>query len=64
MKQFEYKTEAGTIEKNWKLNDEKETDYLNKKGQDGWELITVWAENFNGNIVYYFKRELNQDKKP
>lgn len=61
MKQFKYKT----IKKddNFKKNSSEEDVFLNKQGEDGWELVGVVLTNpsytFNKNL-YYFKKEITK----
>lgn len=46
---WEYKVERPELK-----TTEEENDYLNKMGNEGWELFSI--KEFTGSIWYYFKR--------
>jgi hypothetical protein len=60
---FEYKT-VEKWENEFAISTEKETEYLNKEGILGWELVGIVNTSFGRITIYYWKRrhEIIMDK--
>ncbi len=62
MKKFEYETFLFDCETAFDRYSEKETKFLNNKGNEGWELVSVVAfaplSHLIDKTIYYFKREI------
>ena len=58
---FKYKSvkkAIGTSKHQLKLGSEKEQEWLNELGKQGWELVNPMPYGLGGYIVYYFKKEI------